>query len=167
MEYLISRAIHYVNVSKNIKPYSFLSSVFLFSHLVLVSNAYAAPQGGQVVGGIGHIHQNNLNTRINQQSQNMVINWQSYNVEQNERVQYIQPNSRAISLNRILGNNASTIRGRIDANGQVILVNPNGIFFSATSVINVGGLIPPAPLATIFNEVAGTEGFVLTMGFIS
>ncbi len=155
---------------------SFLSSIFLFSHLTLVSNAYAAPQGGQVVGGIGHIHQNNLNTRINQQSQNMVINWQSYNVEQNERVQYVQPNSRAIALNRILGNNASTIRGQIDANGQVILVNPNGIFFSATSVINVGGLmasgldIKPDDFMNgnyIFNEVAGTEGFVINSGIIN
>ncbi len=129
------------NVILKPNPASVLSSAFLFFHLGLVSNTYAAPQGGQVVGGVGHIHQNNLNTRINQQSQNMVINWQSYNVEQNERVQYVQPNSRAIALNRILGNNASTIRGRIDANGQVILVNPNGIFFSATSVINVGGLM--------------------------
>ncbi len=123
------------------KTCHFLFSSLLFIHLGLVSNTYAAPQGGQVVGGVGHIHQNNLNTRINQQSQNMVINWQSYNVEQNERVQYVQPNSRAIALNRILGNNASTIRGQIDANGQVILVNPNGIFFSATSVINVDGLM--------------------------
>jgi len=71
----------------------------------------------------------------------MAVDWQSYNVQQNEKVKYIQPSSSSVSLNRILGNSASTIRGQIDANGQVILVNPNGVFFGATSTVNVGGLI--------------------------
>jgi len=104
-------------------------------------NVQAAPVGGQVVGGTGSISQSGLNTTINQTSQNMAINWQTYNVYQNERVQYIQPNTSSISLNRILSNNGSTIAGRIDANGQVILVNPNGIFFTSTAVVNVGGII--------------------------
>ena len=59
----------------------------------------------------------------------------------NERVQFIQPNTSSIALNRILSNNGSTIQGQIDANGQVILVNPHGVFFSSTAVVNVGGLI--------------------------
>ena len=71
----------------------------------------------------------------------MAIDWQSYNVGVNERVQYLQPNASSISLNRILSQNGSTIAGRIDANGQVILVNPNGIFFTPASIINVGGII--------------------------
>jgi len=152
-----------------------LSSV-LFFHLGLLSNAYASPEGGQVVGGSGSINQSGLNTTVNQATQNMAIDWQSYNVQQDERVQYIQPNSRSISLNRILGNNASTIRGRIDANGQVILVNPNGIFFSPTSVINVGGImasgldIKPSDFMNgnyIFSEVIGTDGFVFNSGIIN
>jgi len=54
---------------------------------------------------------------------------------------FIQPNLSSISLNRILSQSGSTIAGRIDANGQIILVNPNGVFFTSTSVINVGGII--------------------------
>ena len=161
---------------KKLYPNSFLASSFLFFHLGLLSNAYAAPEGGQVVGGSGSINQSGLNTTINQATQNMAIDWQSYNVQQNERVQYIQPNSSSVSLNRILGNNASTIRGRIDANGQIILVNPNGIFFSPTSVINVGGImasgldINPNDFMngnTIFNEIIGTDGFVFNNGIIN
>jgi len=164
------------NVLFKLKPLSVLSSAFLFFHLGLLSNIYAAPQGGQVVGGSGSINQSGLQTTINQTTQNMAIDWQSYNVQQNERVQYVQPNSRSISLNRILGNNASTIRGQIDANGQVILVNPNGIFFSSTATINVGGLmasgldIKPSDFMNgnyIFNEVAGTDGFVINSGIIN
>jgi len=106
----------------------------------------------------------------------MAIDWQSYNVQQDERVHYIQPSSSSISLNRILGNNASTIRGQIDANGQVILVNPNGVFFGATSTVNVGGLIAsgfdinPTDFMNgnyIFNAVAGKNGTVVNSGIIN
>jgi len=155
---------------------SLLSSVFLFSHLGLVSTAYASPEGGQVVGGSGSINQSGTNTTINQATQNMAIDWQSYNVQQNERVQYIQPNASSISLNRIIGNNASQINGKIDANGHVILVNPNGIFFSATSSINVSGImasgldIKPSDFMNgnyIFNEVSGTNGRIFNSGIIN
>ncbi len=107
----------------------FWSSLLLLLNMTSVSLVIAGPTGGQVVGGSGSISQSGLDTTtINQTSQNMSIDWQSYNLNANERVQYIQPNSSSISLNRILSQNGSTIAGRIDANGQVILVNPNGIF---------------------------------------
>ncbi|MCP4395627.1 MAG: filamentous hemagglutinin N-terminal domain-containing protein [Alphaproteobacteria bacterium] len=55
-----------------------------------------------------------------------------------EVVKYIQPNGKSISLNRILGVNGSTIAGRIESNGQVILINPNGLVFTESAVLNVG-----------------------------
>jgi filamentous hemagglutinin family protein len=143
---------------------------------LLAGQSVAGPIGGQVVGGSGSISQTGATTTINQSTQNMAINWQSYNVNVDERVQYIQPNSSSISLNRILSNNGSTIAGRIDANGQVILVNPNGVFFTPTSVVNVGGIIAsgldiaPSDFMNgnyIFNEVLGTEGKVINSGTIN
>jgi len=137
---------------------------------------FAGPAGGEVVGGSGSINQSGANTTINQNSQNMAIDWQSYNVNVDERVQYIQPNAASISLNRILSSNGSTIAGRIDANGQVILVNPNGIFFTPTSIVNVGGIIAsgldiqPTDFMNgnyIFNEVLGTDGTVVNHGMIN
>ena len=135
--------------------------------------AVAEPTGGQVVGGAGSISHAALNTTINQTSQNMAIDWQSYNVNVDERVQYIQPNSSSLSLNRILSNTGSTIAGRIDANGQVILVNPNGVVFTKTAVIDVGGMIASGLNISsddfmngnyIFNEVLGAEGAVINSG---
>jgi hemagglutinin-like protein len=61
-------------------------------------------------------------------------------------------------------------RGKINANGQIVLVNPNGIFFGPTASVNVGGLIASGlNISTfdflngdyIFNEVVGSEGFVI------
>ncbi|MEW5755690.1 MAG: filamentous hemagglutinin N-terminal domain-containing protein, partial [Pseudomonadota bacterium] len=141
-----------------------------------IPSAHAAPAGGNVVGGAGSISQSGVNTTIHQASQNMAIDWQSYNVNVGERVQYIQPNASSISLNRILSNQGSTIAGRIDANGHVILVNHNGIFFTPTSVLNVGGIIAsgldiqPSDFMNghyIFNEVLGTEGGVVNSGLIN
>jgi filamentous hemagglutinin family protein len=143
---------------------------------LLTGQSLAGPIGGQVVGGSGSISQAGATTTINQSTQNMAINWQSYNVNVGERVQYIQPNSSSISLNRILSNNGSTIAGRIDANGQVILVNPNGVFFTPSSVVNVGGIIAsgldiaPTDFMNsnyIFNEVLGTDGKVINSGTIN
>ena len=146
------------------------------SHLSLAPYAHSAPIGGDVVGGSGTINQSGLTTTINQASQRMAIDWQSYNVQQNERVQYIQPNAQSVSLNRILSNSGSQIHGQIDANGHVILVNPNGVFFSGTSVVNVGGIIAsgldikPTDFMNgnyIFNDVIGTEGKVINSGIIN
>jgi len=141
-----------------------------------LSSAIAGPEGGQVAGGAGSIVSSGNTTTINQSTQNMAIDWQSYNVNTNERVQYIQPNSSSISLNRILSQNGSTIAGRIDANGQVILVNPNGIYFTPTSIINVGGIIAsglniqPNDFMNgnyIFDEVLDTDGTVINSGMIN
>jgi hypothetical protein len=68
---------------------------------------YAAPQGGSIVGGTGSISTNGLSTNITQTTQSMAIDWQSYDVGRNEIVNYLQPNSSSIALNRILGGLAS------------------------------------------------------------
>jgi len=44
---------HYIGKLK--KPYGILLSTVFSSHVLLVSNAYSAPQGGTVVGGAGMI----------------------------------------------------------------------------------------------------------------
>jgi len=129
------------DVNKSIMRHFARQSVFLAGIYLLSLNVSSAPTGGTVVGGAGNINHSGLNTTINQNTQNLAVNWQSFDVNTNERVQFIQPNTSSIALNRILSNNGSVIQGQIDANGQVILVNPHGVFFSSTATVNVGGLI--------------------------
>ena len=147
-----------------------------YTMLGVLPLANAAPTGGEVVGGSGAISQSGTTTTINQATQNLAINWQSFNVAADERVQFIQPNASAIALNTILSNNGTTIAGRIDSNGKVILVNANGIFFTATSVLNVGSIIAsglsinPAAFMNgnyVFNEIPGTSGVVINSGTIN
>src|SRR5690606_6428329 len=101
----------------------------------------AGPAGGKVVGGGGSIDQSGLNTTIRQQTDRMAIDWQSFNVAADEKVKFIQPGSSSIALNRVLSHTGSEIHGQIEANGHILLVNPNGVFFGEYSRINVGGMI--------------------------
>ena len=109
--------------------------------LALVPLVHAAPGGGKVIAGVASITQSGNTTDIEQSSQNLSINWQSFNVASQESVNFLQPSASAIAVNRILGNNGSQILGHLNANGQVFLINPNGIVFGKGAEINVGGLV--------------------------
>ena len=69
------------------------------------------------------------------------MNWQGFNIAAGETVNFVQPNRSAIALNRVLGGEASSIYGQLSANGQVFLVNANGILFGRGAQVNVGGLV--------------------------
>ena len=138
--------------------------------------AHAGPTGGVVVDGTGSITQTGVNTRVDQVSDRLSLEWDSFNVGRNERVQFVQPCADAIALNRILDNSGSQILGRIDANGQVILMNPNGIIFGRDAVINVGGLVASGLNISsddfmngdlVFSGLEGTAGTVVNRGIIN
>ena len=101
----------------------------------------AAPAGGQVTAGAGTIAQSGTTTTINQTSQNLSLGWKSFNVGVPETVNFVQPSASAIAVNRIADTNGSQILGRLNANGQVYLINPNGILFGQNAQVNVGGLV--------------------------
>ena len=104
--------------------------------------AVAGPTGGTVTSGAAIISTPTMTmTNINQSSQNVSLNWTGFNINGNETVNFFQSNSSAIAVNRILSNDASSILGHLNANGQVILINPNGVLFGEGAQVNVGGLI--------------------------
>ena len=104
-------------------------------------NVVAAPAGGQVTAGTGTISQTGNTTTINQSTQNLSLSWSQFNVAPQEIVNFVQPSSASIAVNRILSTNGSQILGQINANGQVYLINPNGVLFGLGSQVNVGGLV--------------------------
>jgi filamentous hemagglutinin family protein len=87
---------------------------------------------------INPVDANRLN--IVQQSDRAVINWNSFSIGAPEWVDFQQPSSTSATLNRVTGNTRSDIAGRLTANGQIMLVNPNGILFTPTAQIDVAGL---------------------------
>ncbi len=100
------------------------------------------PTNGNVVGGSATITQSNSNTlNINQHSNSAIINWDTFSIGRGNTVNFYQPSSSSVALNRILGNDASQIFGSLNANGHVFITNPNGVIFASGSQVNVGGLV--------------------------
>lgn len=119
--------------------------------VALGNNAHAAPGGGNVVAGQASIASAGATTNIIQSSSRALIEWNKFDVHSGETVNFIQPGTSAIALNRVVNSlSASQINGAVNANGNVIIVNSQGVMFGAGAQVNVGGLI--ATTADIDND---------------
>ncbi|MBT8556386.1 filamentous hemagglutinin N-terminal domain-containing protein [Polynucleobacter paneuropaeus] len=120
-----------------------LSTQFALAQNKIAVNAL--PTGGNVVAGAATISSTSTaksaTMNINQTSQRAVINWQTFNVGKNATVNFNQPNSGSVTLNRVVSATPSMIQGAINANGQVILVNPNGVTFGKGAQVNAAGVV--------------------------
>ncbi|HEX7923095.1 MAG TPA: filamentous hemagglutinin N-terminal domain-containing protein, partial [Bradyrhizobium sp.] len=79
---------------------------------------------------------------VNQTAQQAILNWQTFNVGSQTTVNFNQQSGSWTALNRVVGNaGPSQILGRVNAPGQVLVINQNGIIFGGASQINVGSLV--------------------------
>src|SRR3546814_2396546 len=81
---------------------------------------------------------------INQGSQNAIINWETFSIGDGYTVNFNQPGATSIAINRVLGDSASNIFGNLNSNGNIFLINTNGVLFGANAQVNVGGLVASA-----------------------
>jgi filamentous hemagglutinin family protein len=100
----------------------------------------ALPSGGQLAQGAAAISQSGTNMAIHQSTSRAVINWQSFDIGKDAKVNIVQPNAQAVLLNRVTGVAPSQIFGQMSANGQVVLVNPNGVTFGKDGSVSAAGL---------------------------
>jgi filamentous hemagglutinin family protein len=121
--------------------------------------AAGLPAGGKVTGGSGTISQSGNDMTINQSTNKLALDWQSYSVGPQNSVTYNQPSAASVALNRVLGSDASVIQGAIKANGQVFLINPNGVLFSSSARVDVGGIVASTLDLTTENFMAGDYTF--------
>ncbi|MDN5943044.1 MAG: filamentous hemagglutinin N-terminal domain-containing protein, partial [Nitrospira sp.] len=125
----------------NKQGYRLLCAVLASIQILLPTLVAALPTDGQVVAGQATIHQDSQTTlSITQASDKAILNWNSFSIAGNEAVHFLQPSVSSIALNRVIGIDPSVILGQLQANGQIFLINPNGILFGAGAQINVGGL---------------------------
>lgn len=104
--------------------------------------AAGLPTGGTVVQGSATISTPAANAmRIDQASDKLITNWQSFDIGEGYSVSFNQPSATSVALNRVLGSDGSRIMGQLNANGQVFLVNPNGVLFGRNAEVSVGGLV--------------------------
>jgi len=155
--------------SKNLRPLA-LAALLAFSPWTYAADL---PSGGQIVAGAGSITQSDRVLTITQDSANLVANWQSFSVGRDSTVQFIQPSASAVALNRVLGNDVSVIQGALKANGQVFLVNPNGVLFTPTARVNAAAIVASTLELSTEDFLAGnytftgdSQGSVVNQGHI-
>ena len=139
---------------------SFAACVLGTSGLFVSTAAIANPKGGKVVAGQAKITESSTSRLDVVQSTNRAaIDWRSFNIGKNEHTHFQQPSKSSVILNRVTGDNISTIAGRMTANGKVVLVNPQGILFTDSARVNVGTLIASTGNITNQDFMAGRLKF--------
>ncbi|WP_158229010.1 YDG domain-containing protein [Chitinimonas sp. BJB300] len=128
--------------------------------------AATLPSGGQIVSGSGNISQSGNAMTVNQATDKLITNWQSFDIGNQASVSFNQPGADSIALNRITGQSPTQIFGQLNANGQVILMNPAGVVFGQGSQVNVGGIVASTLSLTDTDFLGGRLRFVGTSGEI-
>ncbi|CAN5310336.1 two-partner secretion system adhesin CdrA [soil metagenome] len=128
--------------------------------LVTAALAQSLPTGGSVAAGSVTIAQPSATQlNITQSSQSAVVNWQGFSIGAGSAVNIVQPNASSAILNRVTGNTPSTIAGALTANGQVYLVNPNGIAITSSGTVNTAGFVASTLGITDSDFMAGRRTF--------
>lgn len=126
--------------------------------------AAGLPTGASVVGGDVSVAESGNVMTITSRSQRGIVNFQSFNIGSGKTVTMSMPTAQAAILARVIGNSSSNIAGNLNANGQVFLVNPNGIIFGSTAQVNVGSLMATTLNITDENFMNGNMTFTQEPG---
>ena len=126
---------------------------------VALAGPVTLPSGAQVSAGSADVTRSGATLTVVENSQRAAINWQTFSIGSNATVDFIQPNSSAVILNRVIGTESSVIDGALHANGQVFLLNSNGVLFSKNASITTGGLVASTLMMSDADFMAGRSTF--------
>lgn len=114
-------------------------SSYLLLFLAVQTALIALPEGFKVAAGDVKTPQIDPNgTMLIESGKRAIVDWNSFSISNQEVVRFLQPDAKSAILNRVSGFSQSKINGSLLANGQVFLINPNGV------VIGPGGVIQAA-----------------------
>lgn len=99
------------------------------------------PTGHALVSGNAAVTESGSQMHIRQNSAKLILDWQSFNIGKHQSVIFQQSHKTDVALNRVVGTAPSSILGKLQADGKVFLVNPNGVLFGKEASVNVGGII--------------------------
>ncbi|WP_299362900.1 filamentous hemagglutinin N-terminal domain-containing protein [uncultured Paracoccus sp.] len=137
------------NVSRSSAPTASRSGRRLWAALLacsaLVPGASAAqslPTDPSIVGGKATITSPRPDDmRVEQHSSRAIVNWTSFGIGAGASVRVNQPGRDSALLNRVTGDRPTRIDGFLGANGQVFVVNRNGIVVGREGRVATGGFV--------------------------
>ena len=111
-----------------------------FAFVLFIPTLYALPIGPVPMNGEVSLSQQSERLTITASDQSL-IHWKDFSLEPQETLQFIQPHSKATVINQVIEAMPSRLMGRMEANGQVILINPNGVLVGKDAIIDTGSFI--------------------------
>lgn len=123
----------------------------------------ALPGGAQTVHGQVSVHTQGAQMTV-RNSPGAIIQWQNFSIGREASVYFDQANSSSKVLNRVVGNDPSQILGQLGSNGQVWLLNPNGVLFGRDARVDVGSLVTSTLRLNDADFLAGRAHFFADAG---
>ena len=114
--------------------------IILISIFIIHQCIYANPQLANVAKGNVSLQSQN-NTLTITAPDKAIINWHDFSINAQEITKFIQPSSTSCVLNRVIGKNISSLLGLLEANGKILLINPNGIIIGEKGRINTASFL--------------------------
>jgi filamentous hemagglutinin family protein len=152
-------------ITEDLLKCTLLKLALFAAYAAVWGSALANPQFGKIISGSVSITQQPDLTTVNQTSKQAIINWQSFNIASPQTTHFQQP-AGGVTLNQINPmQGVSQIYGRLTATGQIILINPAGIYFGPNAYVNVGGLIASTAGISNANFKQGNYQFTSIPGF--
>lgn len=109
--------------------------------LAMGSALWANPVGVEVTHGEAAFSQPDANTLDIANTPGAILNWQQFSIQAGETTRFIQQSADSAVLNRVVGQDPSSLLGQLLSNGRVYLINRNGIVFGPDAVIDTAGFV--------------------------
>ncbi|MDE3045429.1 MAG: filamentous hemagglutinin N-terminal domain-containing protein [Verrucomicrobiota bacterium] len=116
-----------------------------FIFLVFPLSLLAIPAGEKLVHGQVQVERpSSSSVQITQSTPQAIVEWDSFSLGTQESAHFVQPDASAAILNRVVGGNLSEIYGQLQGNGQVFLINPNGVLVGPSGMIDCAAFLGAA-----------------------
>lgn len=105
----------------------------------------AIPAGEKVVHGDALIDRHFPDHLVvSQMSDSAIVEWETFSLGEHETARFVQPDAKSSILNRVTGGHLSEIYGRLESNGRVFVVNPQGVLVGESGRIDCASFIAAA-----------------------
>jgi len=147
--------------------------IIFFISCISFVHVFSLPIDPNVVAGTMSSRSGRINEMNMEVSDRAIVNWKSFSIASNESVKFFQPSQTSAILNRVTGKVTSELLGKLEANGSVFLINPQGVIIGKDAVINAGSFLTSTLdiadsdfLKQIYKFSKSQEGAIINYGTI-
>jgi filamentous hemagglutinin family protein len=137
---------------------------------IVAALARSAPAGVQlsnVAAGSASVSQQGAVTTIRTGTNNTILYFSKFDIAGGSTVNFMQPSAAGRVLDHVTSATPSLINGTIQSNGAVYLVNPAGVIFGASAVVDVNRFYAAAASFSNQDFLNGIDHFTGVSGMVS